>query len=340
MAPPRIVVPGRALESARSLRRTHPSIPEAVRSLPVRGRRQLTASRMSVKTPSATPREQGCAVGRTLVGSGSLKGQVEHRGHDLEPEGTSSAAARDPPDLGGAAEPAQQLERVAQAVGDALEHGPRQGAAIVAEGQADEGATRVRVRMRCPFAGEVREEHDPLGARLPALRLRVEALVRRAGARRLPGTSSTNRPPRASRPSHAMSPARHGRRRERAPRGRPRTPPAARRRRPRSRGRRKPGPACRRRRRRPPQPGRRRPRPRSTRMRAATTRVGSREPRAPRRSSGGGRHRRAASPKRPRRRWRARRSTRAERSPWEGARARSARTRPAHGAGARGASVP
>ena len=56
------------------------------------------------------------------------------------------------------AELAQQLERVAQPVGDTLEHGADERPAVVAEREPGESGARVRVRVRRPLAGEVREE--------------------------------------------------------------------------------------------------------------------------------------------------------------------------------------
>ena len=62
------------------------------------------------------------------------------------------AAARDAPDLGLHAELAQQLERVAQPVGDALEHRAPERAAVVAKREAGEGAACVRVGVRRALA--------------------------------------------------------------------------------------------------------------------------------------------------------------------------------------------
>src|SRR5438270_607382 len=65
------------------------------------------------------------------------------------------------------AEPAEQLERVAKPVGDALEDGADEAPAVVPEGQSLEDGPRVRVRMRRPLALEVREERQPLGSCRP-----------------------------------------------------------------------------------------------------------------------------------------------------------------------------
>ena len=72
------------------------------------------------------------------------------------------------------AERAQELERVAQAVGDALEHSTCERAAIVAQREAGERAANVRIGVRGALALQVRREQQALGARLPAGGLLVE----------------------------------------------------------------------------------------------------------------------------------------------------------------------
>ena len=72
--------------------------------------------------------------------------------------------------------------------------------------------------MRAALAGEVGQEHQPLGAGLDPLRLADQ--VRRSPRRRrgAPATSSATRPPTASPPSGGTHPAPRGRTRARAPR--------------------------------------------------------------------------------------------------------------------------
>ena len=191
--------------------------------------------------------------------------------------------------------------------------------------------------MRRALAGQVRQEGEPLGARLPALRLGDERLelrgrvgdvaqpAQRAGG----GEHHAHRVPRpgmrvAERVHAALGLGAVGvERGEDDARGAEHDRTAA--------------PAGRRRRRARPPPGRRR-RPRSgCRRRSRPVRVGRlddlrqprrvelRAPRAPRRSRRGARRRGAACRTRRRRRSRARRRGAAARSPWAAARGRCAR---------------
>ena len=82
------------------------------------------------------------------------------------------------------AERVQQLQRVAQAVGDALEHGSDERAAVVAQPEAREGRPRARVCVRRALALEVGLEEQPLGAGRPRLGLAQQLLVGRAAERR------------------------------------------------------------------------------------------------------------------------------------------------------------
>ena len=68
-------------------------------------------------------------------------------------------------DRGLDAQGAQQVERVREPEGDALEHGAHDVAARVARAQADERAARVRVGVRRALAREVGQEEDAAGAR-------------------------------------------------------------------------------------------------------------------------------------------------------------------------------
>ena len=128
--------------------------------------------------------EERGAVRGSLLGRCSLERQIEDGRNDPKPEGASGAAARDARELGFDAELPEELERVTERVGDALEHGADQGATVVAERQSGEGAARVGIEVRCPLAAQVREEDEPLHAGRPALCLgheRVERLARRDG---------------------------------------------------------------------------------------------------------------------------------------------------------------
>src|SRR5207253_3904203 len=81
-------------------------------------------------------REQRRAEGRALLDLGQLERNAEYRGDDFEPEPAAGAAARGPADRGLDAEAAQELERVAQAVGDSLQYRPDEAPAAVSEGQS------------------------------------------------------------------------------------------------------------------------------------------------------------------------------------------------------------
>ena len=125
----------------------------------------------------ANAREQSRAERRALLDDRALERDAEHRGDDPQPQLAARAAARDATGVRLDAELAQQLEAVAQPVGDALEHRPRHRARVVAERQADERRRGEWVGVRRPLAREVGLELEPLDARLPTLRLSEELLV-------------------------------------------------------------------------------------------------------------------------------------------------------------------
>src|SRR3954467_14104897 len=65
--------------------------------------------------------EERRAVRGALLHLGQLEREAEHRRDDPEPQAAPRRSPRDAPDLRLDAEAADQLERVAQAVGDALQ---------------------------------------------------------------------------------------------------------------------------------------------------------------------------------------------------------------------------
>src|SRR5262249_53534622 len=75
-------------------------------------------------------------------------------------------------------ERAEELERVAETVGDSLEHGAAEGATVVAQRETDERAARVGVCVRRPLALEVGEEEEALGTGLPGCGGGGELVVR------------------------------------------------------------------------------------------------------------------------------------------------------------------
>ena len=306
---------------------------------PRRARSRSTASCASANTPADTPARRAApyaAPSSTCVRS---SGRSSTDARICEPELAARAAAGDAADLGLDAERPQQLERVEEAVRNALEDGTGQRAAVVPQRQADEGAARVRVGVRRALAREVRREAQTLRTRRPRCRLAEEVLVRRPPERRVqPAERSRRREHDAHRVPRLRAP--RGRRRGAAPAGRRGRQEARRRRRRRCRARPRAAPGGRRRHRARRRPDRPRPRPRSTRRRAGATRAGARARRAPRRSSAGPRRRTGACPTRRRRRSRARPSCAGGRSPSGAGHAGSARRRPARAGAATGASAP
>ena len=129
------------------------------------------------------PRRRRAAPRRTptLLRGRRLEREAEHGGDDPAPQSRARAATRDARHARLDAERAQQVERVAQAERDALEDRADEGATVVAQLEADERAARVRVGVRRPLAGEVRQEQEAVDTRLPGLRLRDERVERRVG---------------------------------------------------------------------------------------------------------------------------------------------------------------
>src|SRR5205823_1450977 len=89
------------------------------------------------------------------------------RGDDAKPELAAGSATGNVAGTGVDPEFAQQLERVAQAVGDTLQDGADECAAVVAEREPGESRPRVRIRVGRPLTGEVGEEGQPVGGRRP-----------------------------------------------------------------------------------------------------------------------------------------------------------------------------
>ena len=122
---------------------------------------------MSGQVPPATPPSSAApyAAPSSTTGrsSGSSSTEAMIRSHSSERAPPPETRPRSRLD----AELAQQVERVAQPVRDALEHRAGERAAVVAQREAGERAARVRVGVRRALAGEVRQERQPLGAGLP-----------------------------------------------------------------------------------------------------------------------------------------------------------------------------
>ena len=103
---------------------------------------------------------------------------------------------------------AQELERIAQPVGDTLQHGADQRTAIVSKREPGKSSPRVRVRVRRPLAREVGEERQPLGARRPLLAPRRSARRTRFPPERV--TQPAQRAGRGEHDSHCVPAARNG----------------------------------------------------------------------------------------------------------------------------------
>ena len=192
---------------------------------------RATASCASAKTPRATPPRSAAPKAEpsstAVRSSGRASTDATIRSHSV----AARAAARDAPD----ARARRRARGGARASRAARTRRPRarardERAAIVPKRRAGEGAACVRVGVRRAFAREVRQEQQPLGARLPARRLGDRARRTCAGASTSRNQASDPRR-RASRPSPATCRGRRGRTRERAPRGSARVARAAPRRR-------------------------------------------------------------------------------------------------------------
>ena len=109
--------------------------------------------------------EERRSIRGALVGRRAPDRQAEDGGEDAKPELAASAAAGDVAGTRVDPELAQQLERVAQPIGDTLQHGADERAAVVSKREPGESGARVRVRVRRPLPGEVGEERQALGAR-------------------------------------------------------------------------------------------------------------------------------------------------------------------------------
>ena len=138
----------------------------------------VTASRASSQTPGGHPAEQRRAVGGALVDHGRLERHPEHRGDDLQPQLRARAAARDAPHARAPAELLDEVQRVAQREGHALEHRAREGAAVVAQAEPGERAARGRVGVRRALARQVGREEQPLDPGLPVRRAAEQLVVR------------------------------------------------------------------------------------------------------------------------------------------------------------------
>src|SRR2546429_10018724 len=104
-----------------------------------------------------------------FVGRRALDGQAEHRGEDAKPELAASSAAGDVAGTRVDPELAQQLERVAQPVGDTLHDRADERPAVVAEREPGESGPGVRVRVGRSLPGEGGEKGQLLGAGPPSL---------------------------------------------------------------------------------------------------------------------------------------------------------------------------
>ena len=294
-APPLLGWPGTARESERN--RPRSAAPRQGSARPSRAR-ERTRDRVlrARERPARDAREQRGTVRRALLDEQRSSGRLEHGRDDLEPEAAARAAARRAARSRSDAELAQELERVPQAVGDALEHGARRARRDRAEARGRRTSPSRRgsacgVRSPCRYGRKSTPSAPP-----PSAGLRDQLVERRLRARAHRGTSGARRRRSASRHRLPRAPGAHGRRRGRGPAGRVRTPAAPRGRRPTSRGRPRPCPARRPRRRARRPAGRPPPQSSVDSLTGEATRPGCRARAGPPRSSAGWRRRRAACP--------------------------------------------
>ena len=139
-----------------------------------------TASSAEREHPCRDAAEQRRAESGSLLDGGALEREPEHRRDDAQPELAPRPTARDAAGHRLDTELGEQLERVAQPEGDTLEHGPGEGAPVVAERKPRERTPRIRIGMRRSLSGEVGSEEKSLGARGPRGRVGEQLLV--AGA--------------------------------------------------------------------------------------------------------------------------------------------------------------
>ncbi len=132
------------------------------------------------------PAEDRRTERRALVDGHPLQRELEHARHDPEPLLAAGAPAGDPRELDGAAgELVDEIERVTQPEGHALEHGAHERSAVMAHAQAGECAASIRICVRRALAREVRREQQPLGSRRPLGGLGDERVVSDPGGDRV-----------------------------------------------------------------------------------------------------------------------------------------------------------
>ena len=174
---PRRHAPSRGLaRSSRARARTRPPPRARPRTRRPRRRRAVRPRRRRPPRPPCAP--AGCRGRRR---------RSEARGHCARRHrrrGRRSTRAAERP---------EHLQAVAQPVGDALEHGAHERAAVVAQREADEGSPRIGIGVRRPLAGQVGQEHEAFRARLPALRLGEQPVEGLSGCERVPKPAERSR---------------------------------------------------------------------------------------------------------------------------------------------------
>ena len=183
----------------------------------------LDASWTSGKTPAATPPSSAAPNAEPSSDAVSSSGSPRTEATIRATAGCGRRRPRRAP-AGLDAERAQQLERVAQAEGDALEHRPDQRPAVVAQLEPDERARASGSACGVRSPARYGSEEEPLDARLPGLGLAHQrARTATSGASASWNHCERARRPRASRPSPARRPGPRGRTRGRGPRRRGRS---------------------------------------------------------------------------------------------------------------------
>jgi len=112
-----------------------------------------------------SPGQDGCAQRRLLAHRQRAHGKPKHVRHDLLPDAAGGAAPRKRHDVRPRAQLRQHAECIVASQRHTLQHGTRYLLLAVLACQAQQHAACIRVHMRRPFAGKIRQEKQPACAR-------------------------------------------------------------------------------------------------------------------------------------------------------------------------------
>src|SRR5258706_7100068 len=108
--------------------------------------------------------QQGSAEGGSLLGICSYEFHTQYVSDDLTPEGTFRASTGGTYLLDGQPLFADNVEAVFEAEGDTFQHGTHQVASIMAGGETEPAAARVRVQVGSAFPLQVGQEEKTFAA--------------------------------------------------------------------------------------------------------------------------------------------------------------------------------